>query len=243
LANWKVNRIASRISLGLLRKQVPDPELRRKLTPRYAMGCKRVLISNDFWPAVGKSNVDLITDGIARIEPDGIVTKDGRKVEADTLILGTGFHVTDSPVMHHIRGRTGRTLGEAWTPSMYAYRGTTVPDFPNLFFLLGPNTGLGHTSVVLMIEAQLKQVVKVLKHMRSQGITAMEPTAGAQQEWSRTIDRKMRGTVWETGCQSWYLDKTGRNTTIWPGFATGFRLRMRRFRPADYAVATRVGAQ
>jgi hypothetical protein len=144
--------------------------------------------------------------------------------------------VTDPPVVHHIRGRSGRTLAEAWSPSMYAYRGTTVPDFPNLFFLLGPNTGLGHTSVVLMIEAQLQQVIRTLKHMRTNGIVAMEPTAGAQQEWSRTIDRKMRGTVWQTGCQSWYLDSTGRNTTIWPGFVTSFRLRMRQFRPSDYAV-------
>ncbi len=233
-----VNRFASRISLRLLRKQVPEPELRRKLTPRYAMGCKRVLISNDFWPSVAKSNVDLVTEPIARIETDAVVTADGTRHEVDTLILGTGFHVTDPPVVHHIRGRSGRTLAEAWSPSMYAYRGTTVPDFPNLFFLLGPNTGLGHTSVVLMIEAQLQQVVRTLKHMRTNGIVALEPTASAQQEWSRTIDRKMRGTVWETGCQSWYLDSTGRNTTIWPGFVTSFRLRMRQFRPSDYTAVS-----
>lgn len=231
-----VNRVASRISLGLLRRQVPDPELRDKLTPRYAMGCKRVLISNDFWPSVTKSNVDVITTPIARVEKDAVVTADGTRHEVDTLILGTGFHVTDPPVIQHIRGRSGRTLAEAWTPSMYAYRGTTVPDFPNLFFLLGPNTGLGHTSVVLMIEAQLRQIVKTLEHMRANTIAALEPTAGAQQEWSRTIDRKMRGTVWQTGCQSWYLDGTGRNTTIWPGFVTSFRLRMRHFRPGDYAM-------
>jgi cation diffusion facilitator CzcD-associated flavoprotein CzcO len=230
-----VNRLVSRISLGLLRKQVEDPQLRGKLTPRYAMGCKRVLISNDFWPTVTKSNVDLVTSPIARIEKDGIVTEDGARYEADTVILGTGFHVTDAPFMQHIRGRSGRTLAEAWTPSMYAYRGTTVPEFPNLFFLLGPNTGLGHTSVLLMIESQLKQVVRALKHMRANAITAIEPTPQAQQRWSATIDKKMRGTVWQTGCDSWYLDKTGRNTTIWPGFATGFRLRMRRFHPADYA--------
>jgi cation diffusion facilitator CzcD-associated flavoprotein CzcO len=231
-----VNRLASRVSLGLLRKQVPDPELRRKLTPRYAMGCKRVLISNDFWPAVMKSNVDVVTSPITQVVPDGVVTADGAHHPADTLILGTGFHVTDSPVMHHIRGRGGRTLGQAWTPSMYAYRGTTVPDFPNLFFLLGPNTGLGHTSVVLMIEAQLKLVVSALRHMRSRKITALEPTRKAQQDWTTTIDEKMHGTVWQTGCQSWYLDATGRNTTIWPGFATSFRLRMRHFQPDDYTV-------
>ena len=231
-----INRFASRVSLGLLRRQVPDPQLRRKLTPRYAMGCKRVLVSNDFWPTVTKSNVDLVTDGIARIAENGVVTEDGTLHDADTLILGTGFHVTDSPVVHHIRGRGGRTLADAWTPSMYAFRGTTVPGFPNLFFLLGPNTGLGHTSVVLMIEAQMQLVVRALRHMRTAGVTAIEPTEQAQQAWTRIVDRKMAGTVWQTGCQSWYLDKNGRNTTLWPGFATSFRLRMRRFRPQDYAM-------
>ena len=121
---------------------------------------------------------------------------------------------------------------------MHAYRGTTIAGFPNLFFLLGPNTGLGHTSVVLMIEAQLHLVLAALRHMRAKGIQAIEPTAQAQRRWTERVDQKMTGTVWETGCQSWYLDSTGRNTTIWPGFATSFRMRLRRFRPADYQVAT-----
>jgi len=229
-----VNRLASRLSLRTLRRQVRDPELRDKLTPQYAMGCKRVLISNDYWPALTKSNVDLVTEGIQRITSDGLITADGTHHPADTIILGTGFHVTDMPSMRHIRDGSGQALSQAWTPSMYAYRGTTVPGFPNLFFLLGPNTGLGHTSVVLMIESQLTLVVKALRHMRAQRVVAIEPTPQAQDRWSRKIEKKMRGTVWETGCRSWYLDATGRNTTIWPGFATSFRLRTRRFRPADY---------
>ncbi|NUT34056.1 MAG: NAD(P)/FAD-dependent oxidoreductase [Hamadaea sp.] len=232
----RVNRLASRLSLRTLRRQVRDPLLRDKLTPRYAMGCKRVLISNDYWPALTEPNVDVVTAPIARITTDGLVTADGTHHAADTVILGTGFHVTDSPIMRHIRDASGRALSDVWTPSMYAYRGTTVPGFPNLFFLLGPNTGLGHTSVVLMIESQLTLVVKALRHLRRTGVTAIEPTPRAQERWSATIDRKMRGTVWETGCASWYLDATGRNTTIWPGFATGFRLRTRRFQPTDYAV-------
>lgn len=231
-----VNRLASRLSLRTLRRQVRDPQLRDKLTPRYAMGCKRVLISNDYWPALTEPNVAVVTEPIARIVEDGLVTTDGTHHPADTIILGTGFHVTDSPIMRHIRDGSGRALSEVWTPSMYAHRGTTVPGFPNLFFLLGPNTGLGHTSVVLMIESQLNHVVKALRHMRRTGVTAIEPTPLAQERWSATVDRKMRGTVWETGCSSWYLDATGRNTTIWPGFATTFRLRTRRFRPGDYAV-------
>ncbi|WP_027344776.1 flavin-containing monooxygenase [Hamadaea tsunoensis] len=230
-----VNRLASKISLRTLRRQVRDPELRAKLTPAYAMGCKRVLISNDYWPSLTNPNVRVEAAGIARIEPDGVVSADGVKHPADTIILGTGFHVTDAPIMRHIRGTDGRSLAETWTPSMYAHRGTTVPGFPNLFLLLGPNTGLGHTSVVLMIEAQLKLVVNALKHMRSRGIVAMEPTAEAQRDWSAEVDRKMAGTVWHTGCASWYLDASGRNTTIWPGFATSFRLKLRSFHPAEYA--------
>ncbi|MGA4727781.1 flavin-containing monooxygenase [Micromonospora taraxaci] len=231
-----VNRFASRLSLRTLRRQVADPHLRDKLTPRYAMGCKRVLISNDYWPSLAQPNVDVVTAGIDRIVPDGLVTADGVHHLADTVIFGTGFHVTDSPVVRRIQGRGGRTLGEAWTPSMHAYRGTTINGFPNLFFLLGPNTGLGHTSVVLMIEAQLRLVVAALRHMRTTDIQAIEPTAEAQRRWTERIDQKMAGTVWETGCESWYLDSTGRNTTIWPGFATSFRVRLRRFRPADYQV-------
>ena len=199
------------------------------------MGCKRVLLSNDYLPALTKANVDVITAGIAQIRPNSIVTTDGAEHPADTIILGTGFHVTDMPMTHHVRGRDGKTLAQAWTPTMRAYLGTTVAGFPNLFLLLGPNTGLGHTSVVLMMESQLRQVLKALEHMRRKGLTAIEPTPEAQRRDSAEVDRKMAGTVWATGgCHSWYLDSTGRNSTLWPGFATTFRLRLSRFRPNDY---------
>ncbi len=152
----------------------------------------------------------------------------------DTIIFGTGFHVTDMPVMRQVHGRDGRSLAEAWSPTMTAYLGTTIAGFPNLFVLLGPNTGLGHNSVVFMIEAQLRHLLDVLDHQRRHGLTATEPTAAAQQRWTELIDRRMDGTVWVSGgCRSWYLDATGRNSTIWPGYATGFRLRLGRFRPDD----------
>ncbi|HEX5598113.1 MAG TPA: NAD(P)/FAD-dependent oxidoreductase [Micromonosporaceae bacterium] len=231
----RVNRMAQRIAELHLRRQVKDPTLRTKLRPTYVMGCKRVLLSNDYWPALTRGNVSLITSGIQEIRPGGIVTADGVEHPADTLILGTGFTVTDLPVMQHIRGSGGRTLAEAWSPTMRAYRGTMVTGFPNLFLLLGPNTGLGHTSVVLMMESQLKQILKALDYQRKAGITAMEPTPEAQQRDSAEVDRKMAGTVWATGgCKSWYLDSTGRNSTLWPGFATTFRLRLTRFHPRDY---------
>jgi cation diffusion facilitator CzcD-associated flavoprotein CzcO len=230
-----VNRLASRIALRHLHKAVRDKQLRAKLTPSYVMGCKRVLLSNDYFPALGKENVEVHTSPITRIGPGGIVTADGVEHQTDTIILGTGFHVTDMPIMHQIRGRDGRTLAQAWDPTMRAYLGTMVSGFPNLFFLLGPNTGLGHTSVVLMMESQLKQVIKALEHMRRNSIHAIEPTPEAQRRDSAEVDRKMAGTVWSTGgCKSWYLDATGRNSTLWPGFATTFRLRLRRFRPGDF---------
>ncbi|HZM74284.1 MAG TPA: NAD(P)/FAD-dependent oxidoreductase [Candidatus Limnocylindrales bacterium] len=231
----RINRVAQRVAERNLRRQVPDPHLRAQLMPGYTLGCKRVLRSNAFWPVVAEPNVDLITSGIKEIRAGGLVTADGTEHPVDTIILGTGFHVTDSPVMQRIRGRDQIRLSEAWTPTMRAYLGTTVSGFPNLFFLLGPNTGLGHTSVVIMIESQLKQVIKTLEHMRRNGMATMEPTAEAQRRDNAQVDRKMDGTVWMAGgCRSWYLDSTGRNSTLWPGFATTFRLRLRHFRPADY---------
>ncbi len=230
-----VNRFGQRLAERHLRRQVADPALRDKLLPRYVMGCKRVLISNDFLPAVTRSNVDLVTSPITEIRPNGIVTEDGTFHKTEIIIFGTGFSVTDTPIKDRVRGRDGRTLAQAWDPTMRAYLGTTVAGFPNLFLLLGPNTGLGHTSVVLMLESQLKQVLKALAHMRRNGIEAIEPLAEAQRRDSARVDRKMAGTVWATGgCKSWYLDSTGRNSTLWPGFATTFRLRLSRFRPDDY---------
>jgi cation diffusion facilitator CzcD-associated flavoprotein CzcO len=231
-----VNRFLQRVAEAHLRRQVRDPRLRAKLTPQFVMGCKRILISNEYFPALGRENVTVETDPITEVRPDGVVTRDGLH-PVDTIIFGTGFHVTDVPVMRHVYGRDGRTLAEAWSPTMSAYLGTTVTGFPNLFVLLGPNTGLGHNSVVFMIEAQLRHLLDVLGHQRRHGLVATEPTAAAQQRWTGLVDRRMAGTVWVSGgCTSWYLDATGRNSTLWPGYATGFRLRLGRFRADDYAV-------
>ncbi len=235
----KVNRFLQRAAMANLRAQVPDPQLRAKVTPRFVMGCKRILISSDYLPALGRPNVEVVTGPIREVRPYAVVGADGAEHSADTIILATGFRVTEMPVMHHITGRHGRTLGQAWTPTMRAYLGTTVPGFPNLFVLLGPNTGLGHTSVVLMIESQLRHLFDVLAYQRRRAITALEPTEVAQRRWTALVDDRMAGTVWtQGGCVSWYLDATGRNSTLWPGYATGFRLRLRRFRPADYTVPT-----
>jgi cation diffusion facilitator CzcD-associated flavoprotein CzcO len=214
---------------------VPDPALRAKLTPTYVMGCKRVILSDDYLPSLTRDNVTVVDTPIREIVPDGVVTTDGAHHPVDTIVFGTGFRVTDPSIAHRVRGRDGRTLAEAWRPSMRAYHGTTVAGFPNLFVLLGPNTGLGHTSVVIMIESQLRHVVDVLHHRRRTGATAMEPTEAAQRRTNEKLDRRLAGTVWSTGgCDSWYVDATGRNSTLWPGFATSFRRTLARFRPGDY---------
>jgi cation diffusion facilitator CzcD-associated flavoprotein CzcO len=225
-----------------LRRRIADPLLRAKLTPEFRLGCKRVLVSSDYLPAVAQPNVDVVTEGIVEVRPHAVVTADGVEHPVDAIIFGTGFHVTDPPVADLVRGRDGRTLAEAWSGSMQAYLGTTVAGFPNLFLLLGPNSGLGHNSVVFMIEAELEHLLKALAHLDSTGAAALEPSPAAQERYTAMVDRKMRGTVWTAGgCQSWYLDRTGRNSTLWPSYSFTYRLRARRFRPADY-VTTRVAA-
>ncbi|MHB8509281.1 MAG: flavin-containing monooxygenase [Candidatus Dormibacteria bacterium] len=218
-----------------LRRQIRDPALRRKLTPTYDPGCKRILISNDYLPALKQSNVEVITDGIAEVREHSIVTRDGVEREVDAIIFGTGFHVTDWPLAEHLRGRDGRTMAEAAGGSLQAFRGTCVPGFPNLFFLLGPNTGLGHTSVVLMAEAQVDYVMRALDHLRSAGGGTLEVRPGANRAWNHMVQKRMRGTVWTSGgCSSWYIDRNGLNTTLWPDFTFRFQRQMRSFDPSEY---------
>jgi cation diffusion facilitator CzcD-associated flavoprotein CzcO len=228
-------RLGQALARGHLRRSIPDPQLRAKLTPSYTMGCKRVLLSSNYYPALIRSNVDVVTEPIREVQRDGVVTRDGVRHEVDTIIFGTGFHVTDVPIARSIRGRDGQTLAEAWHATMQAYLGITVAGFPNLFLLLGPNTGLGHNSVVFMIECQIAYVLDALRHLDRQRITAIEPTAQAQSRFVADVDRRMQPTVWlQGGCKSWYLDATGRNSTLWPGYTWTYRLRTRRFKPHAY---------
>jgi cation diffusion facilitator CzcD-associated flavoprotein CzcO len=218
-----------------LRRQVPDRALRAKLTPDYTIGCKRILLSNDYLPALSKSNVDVISSGVAEIGPNWVRAADGTRVETDTIIFGTGFHVTDMPVAERISGRDGRTLAQTWADGAQAHRGTTVAGFPNLFILVGPNTGLGHTSMIYMIESQVAYTVDALRYLRRTGTAAVEARPEAQAAYNDAIQSKMGRTVWSAGgCASWYLDASGRNTTLWPSFTWRFRQATRRFRPDEY---------
>ena len=220
-----------------LERQVTDPALRAKLTPDYTMGCKRILVSDDYYPSLTQPNVEVVTDTVREVRPRSVVTAAGREIEVDTIIFGTGFHVTDNPLDRCIRGRGGRTLAQAWTPSMKAYLGLSVPGFPNFFIMTGPNTGLGHNSMVFMIESQLNYVIGCLQAMDGRAAATFDVREDAVAAFNEEIDRASAGTVWTAGrCRSWYLDSTGRNSALWPGWSVGFRQRTRRFEPAKYVL-------
>src|SRR3954447_14060722 len=194
MLHHQLARVIKLAGLRHLRHQVEDPELRAKLTPDYEPGCKRILVSNDYLPSLDKPNVEVVTDCIAEIREHSVVDVNGVERDVDTIILGTGFHVTDLPIAERVRGADGRTLAEHWDGSLEALRGTTVAGFPNLFLVLGPNTGLGHTSVVLMAEAQAGYIRQALEHMERVGVAAIEPRPESQTAWNAEIQRKSAGT-------------------------------------------------
>ncbi len=213
------------LSRAHLRRHVKDPELRARLTPDYTLGCKRVLPSNRWYPALAQPNVEVLTGGLREVREHSVVNADGTEREVDTLVLGTGFHVTDMPVARLVRGRHGVLMADAFqSGGPRAFLGTAVPGFPNLFLLLGPNTGLGHGSMVYMIEAQVEHVLRTLRAMERNGATTVEVRPEAHDGFNRMVDARLRGTVWETGgCSSFYRDATGRNAVLWPDWTWRFR--------------------
>jgi cation diffusion facilitator CzcD-associated flavoprotein CzcO len=220
-----------------LERQVPDPALRARLTPDYTIGCKRILLSSDYYPALQRPNVSLVTDRISEVVPSGVVTADGTLHQADVLIYGTGFRVVDSAVELNVTGRDGVKLTDAWQHGVEAYRGITVPGFPNFFLLLGPNTGLGHTSVVFMIETQVQHVLSCLRLLSRHKASTIEARPEPTRRYNDALQRRLRRAVWSAGgCRSWYLDDAGINRAIWPGFSFEYWARTRRARRADYAV-------
>ncbi len=235
LGNRRVAEFGEKMARAHLHAQIADPALREKLTPDYAMGCKRVLISNDFYPALAQPNVALETGGIAAIRPDAIVGADGTEHKVDAIVYGTGFRTTDGWQAVEVQGSDGRSLAAAFAAGMHAYWGANVPGFPNFFLLLGPNTGLGHNSVLLMIQAQMHHAVSLIRQMARQGWRAADVRADKERAWNEKLQARMRGTVWTAGgCRSWYLDANGRNTTIWPGSVAEFQLKSRFAALADY---------
>ena len=233
----RLRKALERMALKHLHENVHDPELREKLTPSYGIGCKRILPTDEWYPTITQPNVEVVTEGVREVRERSIVTADGEEREVDTIIFGTGFHVTDIQIAALIRGRDGRSLDETWQGSPEAYKGTAVAGYPNLFFLVGPNTGLGHNSIVFMIEAQVDYVAGALRAMRRRGARTVEVRPEAQAVYNAELQRMTMGTVWVTGgCSSYYIDRNGRNSTLWPTFTWPFRQRLRRFDELAYAL-------
>ncbi|MGH3471560.1 MAG: flavin-containing monooxygenase [Nocardioidaceae bacterium] len=222
-----------------LEHQVPDVELRRRLTPDYQIGCKRILLSNDYYPALSRANVDLVTDPIAEVRQHSIVDSMGVERATDAIIFGTGFEVSGNLTRMKILGRAGAEVNDVWgRRGIGAHLGITMAGFPNLFLLLGPNTGLAHSSVVFMIERQVDYVIQALDLLDRQGASSVEVRPGAEQGFLDRVQTRLTGTVWESGCTSWYIDAAGRNVAIWPYFAWKYWLETRRLRPTDFVIAS-----
>jgi cation diffusion facilitator CzcD-associated flavoprotein CzcO len=236
--NPKLMRVPDRLARRHMSKQISDPELLEKVTPDYTLGCKRVLPSNKWYPALDKPNVELVTSGVKEVRRNSVVDEDGNERPVDAIIFGTGFEVTDMPVARQVRGRDGRTLDELWQGSPRAHLGTAVAGYPNFFMLLGPNTGLGHSSMVYMIESQVAHVMDALRAMDEGGAHTVEVRQEALERYNERVEEELQGTVWNTGCKSWYFDSTGRNSTIWPNWTFRFRRRTAEFDRSEYELSS-----
>lgn len=235
LRNPKYMKIVKKQALKHMESAISDPDLLKKVTPDYTIGCKRILLSDDYYPALAQDNVEVITSGLNEVKENSVISADNKEREVDTIIFGTGFRVQDPPLTYHTYGKKGRTLAATWDGSPKAYVGTTVTDFPNLFILQGPNTGIGHSSVILMMEAQVDYIIKVMKYMEKENLQIIEPTEQAQQNYVDKMEKDTQGTVWTSGgCDSWYIDKTKRNSILWPSFTFSFSRLLSKLKPTDY---------
>lgn len=227
-------RFVERLARRHLRRQVSDENLRARLTPTYSIGCKRILLSSDYYPALQRPHAHLVTDPIAEIVPSGVITQSGTLHALDTLVLSTGFQILQHPMTQRVFASDGQSLAERSRSGMGCYLGTTVVGMPNLFLLTGPNTGLGHTSMIVMMEAQFRYIVDALSHLRRSATRRMEVRADVATRYNVALQAQLSRTVWASGCVSWYLDEEGRNLTLWPTFTWWYGWLLRRFDPPSY---------
>lgn len=234
---WGLKQFAQKVALRHIAKQIKDPALRAAVTPDYTIGCKRIILSNTLYPALCRDNVTLHTQGsgIAEITPTGIRTADGQDVQLDVIIYSTGYDATDGVISYPVIGRQGETLQQQWAEFPRAYLGTTMPGFPNFFVVTGPNTGIGHTSAIFVIEAQMNYIMKSLDAMSRRGSETLEVTRAAESEYTEMIHREMEQTVWKSGgCHSWYQSKSGHVIAMFPGFSFTYRQMANRFKPQHH---------
>ena len=234
-SGW-LSKIGVWISMSHLRRQVKDPELRAKLRPTIPFGCKRVVVSDDYWASLERENVSLITEPITAIEAKGVRTEDGTLHEADVIVLATGFKLGLASAPFPIVGRGGRTLDDAWRSGAVAYKGMTVSGFPNWFILMGPNTGPGHTSVLVYTEAQINHGLQAVEKIRAENLRYVDVRQEVQDRYNAGIQERMKRMVWG-GCKSWYVGEDGVNRSLYPGFAAEYVLRTRTMHPEDYELA------
>ncbi|MDT4919380.1 MAG: hypothetical protein QOI15_282 [Pseudonocardiales bacterium] len=234
-----VTTLVQRVALRHLRRQVPDPWLRRQLTPQFRAGCKRMLVSSDYYPALQQDNCKLITWPIATLRPDGLRTSDGVEHKLDSIVFATGYdaHLDGPP--YPITGLDGRELVDDWAGHAQAYKSVHTAGYPNLFFTTGPNSGPGHNSLLVYLEGQIHYIVRAIKTVLDRDLSYLDVRADVQQRYNTHIQRRLRRTTWMSGCTSWYLTADGYNASMYPGFATQYLAQMRNFRLTDYRLVER----
>jgi cation diffusion facilitator CzcD-associated flavoprotein CzcO len=235
----RIMSLAQKFAEGFIKKEIKDPELRKKVTPTYTMGCKRILMANDYYPALAKEHVEVITDSISSIDQQGITTSDGKHRPVDVIIYCTGFYAAENVLQFDIIGKEGRNLDQEWQDGAEAYLGTAVSGYPNMFIIVGPNTGLGHNSMIYMIESQVHYIMEALKYARKNDVQLLDVKPEVQKQYNEKIHARLDKSVWNAGCTSWYRTKSGKNTTLWPGFTFEFRARTYFFKPGDFVLTKR----
>ncbi|MFC9895191.1 flavin-containing monooxygenase [Nocardia sp. NPDC127579] len=240
--NTPLTRVVELVGKAQLRRQVKDPWLRRQLTPDFRAGCKRLLMTDDYYPALQRDNCKLITWPIARIAEHGIRTAEGIEHQADCIVFATGFDVSKAGTPIPVVGREGRVLGEEWSRGAYAYKSVTVSGYPNLFFTFGPNSGPGHNSALVYMEAQLDYLSDAVKTILDRNLRLFDVRRDRQDRYNAAIQRRLTATTWNSGCHSWYLTEDGFNATMYPGFATQYVNQLRTLKLDDYELAPAVGA-
>lgn len=227
-------------ALRFLKRQVPDPELRRKLTPDFTIGCKRVIVSSTLYPALARPNVTLHSreQAIAALDASGINTLDGQHIDVDLIVWSTGYDATDGVISYPVTGKNGTRLKDVWAQYPRAYLGTSLPDFPNLFIVTGPNTGIGHTSALFIIESQMNYILGCIRTLKEQGLRSIEVRPEAERTYTEMIHREMERTVWKSGgCKSWYQSKSGHVIAMFPGFSFSYHRLTRTLKPADHILS------
>lgn len=237
--NTPMTAVVERVSRAHLEHQVRDPWLRRQLTPDFRIGCKRVLASSDYYPALQKENCKLITWPIATISPQGIRTAEGIEHQVDCIVFATGFDVNKSGTPFPVTGVNGRVLAQEWARGAQAYKSMSVSGYPNLFFILGPNSGPGHNSALVYMESQIGYAVQGVKTLLDRNLKALDVKADVQQRYNKGLQKRLAKTNWNSGCKSWYLTEDGYNATMYPGFATQYARQMRDFVLEDYRLEGR----